>query len=257
MLTLFTVLALLAAVAAVVLAFIFILPEKKRESLGKFGKLLHDTLNFKFLVIEKVLQALYIFATAFVIVYGFLMLFYVQSNPFASINRWYGGYGIMLMLLGPIVIRVIYELMMLAVLLVKNVISINNKLKSQNDEEQKEDVFAIPDLNQYKSEPAAPVSAVLALGGGTLTKEECANLVMEKTFCVYLRASTETLVENLRGAEEGRPMLAGGSLEDKVKELLAKRESLYEDTARAIIDTDGQTYGETAEAVIAALASLE
>ena len=159
MLTLFTVLALLAAVAAVVLAFIFILPEKKRESLGKFGKLLHDTLNFKFLVIEKVLQALYIFATAFVIVYGFLMLFYVQSNPFASINRWYGGYGIMLMLLGPIVIRVIYELMMLAVLLVKNVISINNKLKSQNDEEQKEDVFAIPDLNQYKSEPAAPVSA--------------------------------------------------------------------------------------------------
>ncbi|MBQ6086457.1 MAG: shikimate kinase [Bacteroidales bacterium] len=104
------------------------------------------------------------------------------------------------------------------------------------------------------SVPTAPIDIVLALGGGTLTKEECAELVREKTFCVYLRASAETLVENLRGSEEGRPMLAGGSLEDKVEELLAKRESLYEGTARAIIDTDGQTYGETAEAVIAVLA---
>ncbi|MBO4734426.1 MAG: hypothetical protein J5662_08120, partial [Clostridia bacterium] len=77
MLPAFIIIALLAAIAAVVLAFIFIVPEKKRPALNKFGKFLHDTLNFKYLIIEKVLQALYIFATAFAVVYGFLMLFYV------------------------------------------------------------------------------------------------------------------------------------------------------------------------------------
>lgn len=46
-----------------VLAFIFIVPEKRREKPNAFGKFLHDTCNFKYLVVEKLLQALYIFAT--------------------------------------------------------------------------------------------------------------------------------------------------------------------------------------------------
>lgn len=57
------IIALLLAIAATVLAFIFIVPEKKRDKLGKFGKFLHDTCNFKYLIIEKILQALYIFFT--------------------------------------------------------------------------------------------------------------------------------------------------------------------------------------------------
>ena len=41
------------------------------------------------------------------------------------------------MILGPIMIRLVYELLMMAVLLLKNVISINNKLRSQNGNEEK------------------------------------------------------------------------------------------------------------------------
>lgn len=62
----FTVSAILFAIAATVLAFIFIVPEKRREKLNAFGKFLHDTCNFKYLVVEKLLQALYIFATSLV-----------------------------------------------------------------------------------------------------------------------------------------------------------------------------------------------
>lgn len=102
---------------------------------------------------------------------------------------------------------------------------------------------------------SSPISAVLALGGGTLTVPECAVLVREKTFCIYLRATVETLVENLQGAEDGRPMLAGGSLRDKVEGLMAKRKNLYEGTAHAIIDTDGQTYEESAAAILETLAT--
>ncbi|MBO4432697.1 MAG: hypothetical protein J5852_04100 [Clostridia bacterium] len=157
MLTVSVILALLAAIAAVVLAFIFITPEKKREKLSGFGKLLHDIITCKFFIIEKILQALYIFATAFTVILGVILLFYVQRIPFASINHWYGGYGIALMILGPIIARVIYELAILLVSLVKNVTSINRKLKSENEDEEQEDVFAVPDLKKYKSAPKAPV----------------------------------------------------------------------------------------------------
>lgn len=42
----FMVAAIILAIAATVLAFIFIVPEKKREKLNAFGKFLHDTCNF-------------------------------------------------------------------------------------------------------------------------------------------------------------------------------------------------------------------
>ena len=71
----FMVAAIILAIAATVLAFIFIVPEKKREKLNAFGKFLHDTCNFKYLVVEKLLQALYIFLTAYFILQGFFMLF--------------------------------------------------------------------------------------------------------------------------------------------------------------------------------------
>ena len=56
------IIAILLAIIATVLAFIFIVPAKRREKMGKFGKFLHDACNFKFLIVEKILQALYIAA---------------------------------------------------------------------------------------------------------------------------------------------------------------------------------------------------
>ena len=122
----FMVAAIILAIAATVLAFIFIVPEKKREKLNAFGKFLHDTCNFKYLVVEKLLQALYIFLTAYFILKGFFMLFQT------SYGTWLGGAGLAIMIISPIVLRLVYELLMMAVILVKNVIMINKKLKDQN-----------------------------------------------------------------------------------------------------------------------------
>ena len=152
------IIALLLAIAATVLAFVFIVPEKKRDKLGKFGKFLHDTCNFKYLIIEKILQALYIFATALTILIGFFMLFCTDWNG------WMGGKGILLMILGPIGVRVTYELLMMAVLAVKNIISINNKLRNQNGDAAAPDIFS-PDMSNLKDAfgkkepvPAAPAT---------------------------------------------------------------------------------------------------
>ncbi|MBR4951148.1 MAG: hypothetical protein IKZ23_04250, partial [Clostridia bacterium] len=67
---------ILALVAAIVLA-ITVVPAKKREGLNGFGKFLHDVFNFKSLMIKKILQFLYVYATANVIITGVFMLFWV------------------------------------------------------------------------------------------------------------------------------------------------------------------------------------
>ena len=94
-------------------------------------------------------------------------------------------------------------------------------------------------------------AVVLALGGGTVMTPECAELVHEKTLCVYLRASLETLVRNLEGEAEGRPMLASGEpLDVRIAALMALRSDTYEKTSHVIIDTDGKSIEEIASEII-------
>ena len=155
----FTIVGGILAIVATVLAYVFIVPEKRREKLNAFGKFLHDTCNFKYLIVEKILQALYIFFTADMIILGFFMLFAAPKDYFGN-RHWLGVYGILTMILGPIMIRLVYELLMMAVLLLKNVISINNKLRNQNGNEEKNGIFTAPDMSdlrqQLRSKAAQP-----------------------------------------------------------------------------------------------------
>ena len=147
------------ALVATVLAFIYIVPEERREKMGSFGKFLHDTCNFKYLMVEKILQALYIFSTAAVILFGVLMLFRTEYNYWTDSRIWMGGYGLLIIILGPIAIRLSYELMMMAILLLKNVIAINRKLPDKPGSAGG-DVFAVPDMQELRQRrEAAPHSA--------------------------------------------------------------------------------------------------
>ena len=154
----FMIISFLLAIVATVLAFVFIVPEKRRETLNAFGRFLHDTFNFKYLIVEKILQALYIFATAYTILGGFFMLFQTTPSYFGYGGSWLGGYGILVMIVGPIIIRLVYELLMLIIILVKNVISINSKLKNQNGDMQK-DFFSAPDISEMKADIQQRVNA--------------------------------------------------------------------------------------------------
>ena len=152
------VVALILAVVATILAFVFIVPEKNRKKLNAFGKFLHDTVNFKYLIVEKILQALYIFLTAYIVLSGFLMLFRVEDTWSGS--KWYGGEGLLTMILGPIFVRLVYEFIMMFILLVKNVIQINNKLKGDEGTAAKVPVFEAPVFEAPVQEaPAAPAAA--------------------------------------------------------------------------------------------------
>ena len=120
---------------------------------------------------------------------------------------------------------------------------------------------SIPDIFAQDGEPAfrelearllrqtvakyAESTAVLALGGGAVLAPASAALLREKTVCIYLRATLDTLLARLAGETAGRP-LADDSLADR----LASREPIYEETAHVIIDTDGLSPDEVADEII-------
>lgn len=174
-----TIISIILSVIAVILAFIFIVPEKRREKLNGFGKFIHDTVNFKYLVVEKILQAAYMLATVYIIIVGFCLLFVVDNWV-----GWLGGYGLLLMILGPIVIRVFYEFIMMFILLVKNVISINNKLKNQNGTAKEKDVFAAPDLSGIKKPAVTPAPAPAPTAQPKAFCPNCGAPVNPGEFCI-------------------------------------------------------------------------
>lgn len=144
------IVALIFAVAATVLALIFIVPSKRRAALPKFFQVVHDIVNFKGLMIEIILKAIYIFATLYVFLLGFFGLFNFSYSYGLTLLQ-----AILTMTLGPIVVRLVFEVLMMFVLLVKNTIRINNKLESKNEGKQ-DDPFA-HQIDSLKSEYSAPV----------------------------------------------------------------------------------------------------
>lgn len=98
--------------------------------------------------------------------------------------------------------------------------------------------------------PTGNEITVLSLGGGTVVSKECSELVHSQTFCIYLRASVETLIGHLEGETHGRPMLEG-DIRDRITGLMSQRAPIYESTAHKIIDIDGKTIEEVADDILA------
>ena len=145
------ILGTLSAIAVTVLCYIFIMPEKKREKLSGFFGFLSDLFNFKYLVLEKALKALYVFETAFCICGGFFMLMAGYNGWGGFVSMWY--YGLALIFVGPIVTRLVYEVFMLFILLVQNTMDINRKMKGGAKKEQPQFI------DDAEPEPARTVQA--------------------------------------------------------------------------------------------------
>ena len=129
---------IIATIALTILAYKYIVPGKNRANLNKLGQFLHDAFNFKFLIIEKVMQFFYILATIASVCFGLAMIFAFTAYEWRDrvYSNWYGLYGILIALVGPFAIRLAYEVIMLGLLLVKNVMQINKKLASQVEQEE-------------------------------------------------------------------------------------------------------------------------
>ncbi len=131
-----SVIGLVFAIAATVLALIFITPESRRKGQNKFLSILADIFNFRGLLVEYIIKVLYIFCTLYLVFYGFFLLFSWQTNYWTGEDSYNGFLGLAIMVLGPIIIRISFEFFMMFILLVKNVIQINNKLEDKGASNQ-------------------------------------------------------------------------------------------------------------------------
>ena len=81
---------------------------------------------------------------------------------------------------------------------------------------------------------------ILALGGGTVTREACAAIVRDRCCGIYLYSPKEELVRRLRRKRTNRPLLQGKSDEELsryIENLFQARESAYESSSKYIINT--------------------
>lgn len=92
---------------------------------------------------------------------------------------------------------------------------------------------------------------IISVGGGLPLLAQNRELLKALGTVVFLRVGKKTVLERLAG-DTTRPLLQGDDVEDKVKELLAYRNPIYEEAAHVTIDVDGKTIQTVAEEVAAA-----
>lgn len=114
---------LVIAVVLTALLAVLVLPKHKDGKLPGFFQLLYDAFTPKTLLLEKILQILNVFFSIVAVLLGLWMIF---RGLFA--NTTLLMMGLLLLILGPVLCRVGYELILLRVMQVKATREINRKL---------------------------------------------------------------------------------------------------------------------------------
>ncbi|MCR5226778.1 MAG: zinc ribbon domain-containing protein [Eubacterium sp.] len=128
-----------------ILLYVLVFPESRKASLNGFFQFIKDFFDMKYLLIEKILKFLYVLNTMTVISVGFFLLF---GRTFVM--------GLLMIILGPIVQRLLYESIMLGILLVKNTMEINNKLGGSKEGSAFGGSFSMPKKPAPQPAPTAP-----------------------------------------------------------------------------------------------------
>jgi len=92
--------------------------------------------------------------------------------------------------------------------------------------------------------------AVVATGGGIVTREANLPLLHELGFVVQLTANEEVIFERV-SRNKARPLLHTPNPRETISELLARRSPLYEAAADYTLDTSIKSHAQAAEEIIA------
>ena len=130
-------LSMVATIAAMIYLYMKVLPKKLNGKLGnKYLQWLHDYFHVKRLYIEDIVKFVFILGTVFCVCYGILMMFSVTTNFYGEMTYNFGA-GLAILISGPIVLRFTYEMLMLRILGVRNLMEINNKMDKLLEEKER------------------------------------------------------------------------------------------------------------------------
>lgn len=91
-------------------------------------------------------------------------------------------------------------------------------------------------------------SMVLSSGGGLPMRAENRELLRRMGTVVCLKASPDTILERI-GEDCDRPLLQGREVRQRVEQLMAEREPVYESAAHYFITVDGKSVEEVVQAI--------
>ncbi len=94
--------------------------------------------------------------------------------------------------------------------------------------------------------------AVIAAGGGLVTDPATYELLLERCFCVWLKAKPEDHMARVIAQGDMRPFRGRAAALDEIRTLLADRDALYA-RAAATIETSGKTVKQTLQDIRKAL----
>ena len=126
-----------------ILIYVFILPDSKYATLNPFLRWVHEFFKVKKLWLESIVRFFYVFGCLFYMVGGIYVMF--------KFNFWAGFCMFILM---PIVLRLLFEFLMMMILIARNVMELNNKTPFPDG--KKSVANATP---AQKAAPQAPVQA--------------------------------------------------------------------------------------------------
>jgi shikimate kinase len=104
------------------------------------------------------------------------------------------------------------------------------------------------DLLKELTDPAAP-PRIISTGGGVVGSAENRALLRNMGYVVWLDAPVETILERTSKSRQ-RPLLHTEDPAARIRELLAVREPLYQETAHLKLDTAGLDSGELATGIL-------
>ena len=99
-------------------------------------------------------------------------------------------------------------------------------------------------------------SAVIALGGGAVLREENRAAIAAAGTVVWLTAGVETIAARLAADDataSRRPNLTAAGGRAEIEALLAQRTPIYRACATFVVDTEGKTPAEVADEIVAQL----
>jgi XRE family aerobic/anaerobic benzoate catabolism transcriptional regulator len=94
--------------------------------------------------------------------------------------------------------------------------------------------------------------AVIATGGSLVTDPANFELLLERCFCVWLKASPEDHMARVIAQGDMRPFKGRSAAMDEIRKLLAERDPLYA-RAAATVETSGKTVKQTLQELRKAL----
>lgn len=98
-------------------------------------------------------------------------------------------------------------------------------------------------------ELTAGSDCVIATGGGVILRPGNRELLRQRTFCVYLRAHPDALLQRLH-RDTKRPLLQVADPAGRLRELSAEREPLYREAAALELETRGKSSDMLVDAIV-------